>query len=211
MEIDGSRVIAGYERLGARWTDTGAPIAAHLAPGLTAAAVTTAERAAGLLLPAELALWWRWHDGVRRRQPGTRLGVESRIGVGGWEFLSLAEALAERESMLRVCGRDQHPYPADDADWDGYWRPGWLPVVAFDANLLFVDCDPARRGGASAVRGWDREPTDVATARAGSWPEVVAVWERLLRERYYVWSARDGNWLDRWDDLPPEVRVSGLT
>jgi len=66
-------------RLEQLWAQLGAPIADQLAPGLTEAELSARERAAGLSLPAELRIWWGWHDGVRRLQPGTRLGLESLV------------------------------------------------------------------------------------------------------------------------------------
>jgi cell wall assembly regulator SMI1 len=59
------------DRLAALWRAQGAPIAQHLAPGLTSAELDGYERSSGLTLPAELRQWWGWHNGVNRAVPGT--------------------------------------------------------------------------------------------------------------------------------------------
>ncbi|MEV4118134.1 SMI1/KNR4 family protein [Micromonospora sp. NPDC049645] len=194
-------------RLELQWRRNNAPIAARLAPGHSDDHLAAAFRAADLHLPAEVRRWWGWHDGVRRLEPGTRLGVESQIGPGGWEFLSLTEAMDERSLMLRVCGRAH--YPADDRDWDGYWRPSWLPLFALDGNLVFVDLGRSAQGG-SPVHLWSAQPEDVGVARTASLADLLAIWVRLLDERYYWWSTDQGRWVDRRQDVPPTLISRGL-
>jgi cell wall assembly regulator SMI1 len=190
------------DRLEALWRDQGAPIADQLAPGLSHEQLDEYERASGLTFPAEIRRWWGWHDGVRRRLPDMRYESGSLIGVGGWEFLSCAEALAERTLMLEVAPREGDP-AADDDEVDVFWRPSWLPVSTANTALVFVDCVDA----VPTVRIWHKVPDDVDTARAQSWTGAVAFWVRLLAERYYFWSPEHNRWQDRWDELPPELRV----
>ena len=88
--------------------------------------------------------------------PGTRLGPETCPGPGGWEVLSLAEALADRAWQLDFT----------DTDDDGFvrWQPSWIPVVAWDADNLYVDCDtgtvhhcsPSSEGMTVVLRPSDR-------------------------------------------------------
>lgn len=144
---------------------------------------------------------------MRRLEPATRLGVESQVGPGGWEFLTLAESMAERNLMLSLCGRAH--YPADDQDWDGYWRPSWLPLFAFDSNLVFVDLDRSPLGRVP-VHLWAAQPEDVGVPRTTSLAELLAIWVRLLDERYYWWSAEQGRWQDRRPDVPPPLIDRGL-
>ncbi|MFG1839079.1 SMI1/KNR4 family protein [Micromonospora sp. NPDC049175] len=196
------------EQLESQWRRIGAPIAERLAPGKSDGHLAAVFSASDLHLPAEVRRLWGWHDGVRRLQAGTRLGMESRVGPGGWEFLSLTEAMDERSLMLGVCGRTH--YPADDRDWDGYWRPSWLPLFAFDANLVFVDLARSSHGN-SPVHLWSAEPEDVGVARTASLTDLLAIWVGLLDEGYYWWSADQGGWwMDRRQDVPYPLIRSGL-
>jgi cell wall assembly regulator SMI1 len=193
MQLD-----ALLDRLETLWRDQGAPIADQLAPGLTDEQLDGYERTSGLTFPAEVRRWWGWHDGVRRQFPGTREEPGSVIGVGGWDFLSCDEVLAERAFMLDVASRT--------GDDDVYWRPTWLPMLVSHADLVFVDCaDPA-----PMVRIWHQAPDDLHTARARSWTDAVAFWVRMLAERYYLWSPDDGRWRDRRAELPPHLRTGTL-
>ena len=194
-------------RLAELWRRQGAPIADHLAAGCGEADLHRLERDHGLTFPAELRTWWGWHDGVERRQPGTRLGVESLVGVGPWEFLSCREALDSRALMLRVAGRAE--YPATDDDWDGYWRPSWLPVLAYDAHMVFVDVDQDHAGQVP-VRVWDAQPDDVVRPRVGSWTDAVALWVNLIEGGYYTWSADRQVWTHRRQDIPEDALATGL-
>ncbi|WP_320065789.1 hypothetical protein [Micromonospora sp. RTGN7] len=195
------------EALEARWREHGAPIAGRLAPGLAEDELAARFRPLGSALPDELRLWWGRHDGVRRFQPGTRLGTESQVGPGGWELLSLDEALSERALMLKLCGRPH--YPADDRDWDGYWRPSWMPLFAFDANLVFANLDGATDVGVP-LHLWAAQPEDVGVAHTASLTDLLAIWERLLGERYYWWSADEGRWEDRRPEVPMSLIHAGL-
>ena len=182
-------------RLEQLWAQLGAPIADQLAPGLTEAELSARERAAGLSLPAELRIWWGWHDGVRRLQPGTRLGLESLVGVGPWEFLSCVESLDERALMSRVAGE--------------LWQPTWLPVLAFDAHRVFVDCGQDQDGRVP-VRVWDAQPDDLDRHRLPSFAALVALWVQLLEAGSVAWSDQRPVWPGGRQDLPAELLATGL-
>lgn len=166
------------------------------------------EEEAGLVFPPELRAWWGWHNGVVRLQPGTRLGIESRIGAGAWEFLSAEEALESRARQLSINVRQD--YPASDEEWQFQWRDSWLPVVTFDADSLFVDCAGVMPPGTVTVRGWDHTPDDVFTPRACSFSSAVAIWVDLLESRYFWWSSEQQGWDDRWQEVPECLRMGGV-
>lgn len=161
-----------FERLRSAWQTHRAPIADHLAPGLTETELETIEASAGLVLPAELRRWWGWHDGVQRRIAGTSLGPESLLGAGPWELLSLAEALRYRDLMVQLT----EEFEEDD---EVRWLPEWLPVVHFDGSYLFATCG-APRAERSEVRRWTKVPDDPYTVRAPSWTAAVETFTGLL-------------------------------
>ncbi len=192
------------QRLEQAWVDQGAPIAEHLAPGATEAHLDEIEHRVGCALVPELRAWWGWHDGVVRRQPGTLLGRETRIGPGGWEFLSSTEAVQERDRRRADWGVGN----AGDSDenWQGQWRTEWLPFLTFDAYALFIDCRQVSPVGTSPVRRYDHTPDDVFTPIAGALYQAVGVWMYLLEERYYEWDPDQQGWVDRYQEIPLPLR-----
>jgi len=124
-----------------------------------------------------------------------------------WEFLSMDEALAEREVRLTLNWREP---PMSDSDWAGDWRPNWLPVVMYSGNCLFVDCDAVSASGSVTLREWEKVPEDVFTPVAPSFSHAVATWVDLLDERFYWWSADERIWSYReWSDFPEHLRRHG--
>jgi cell wall assembly regulator SMI1 len=200
MPRDLSRLDTLLAQLEAVWREQGAPTAEQLAAGLSDDELDRYERVAGLTFPAEIRRWWHWHDGVRRRFPDAREEPGSVIGVGHWDFLSCAEALEERAVMMRTAPR------TGDDEVDVFWRPTWLPMLTSNADRVFVDCARAL----PTVHIWHKVPDDLDTVRAESWTDAVAFWVRMLTERYYFWSPEEGAWRDRWEELPPQLRVDTL-
>src|ERR1044072_6340066 len=72
-----------------RWVRMRAPIAGRLRPGLAAGELDSLASATGLRLPAELCVWWGWHDGASTGE----LARDAGIGPDT-PFPSLPEALA---------------------------------------------------------------------------------------------------------------------
>ena len=77
-----------------RWVRMRAPIAGRLRPGLAAGELDSLASATGLRLPAELCVWWGWHDGASTGE----LARDAWIGPDT-PFHSLAEALEERTRL----------------------------------------------------------------------------------------------------------------
>lgn len=201
--LSGLRVRGSCDRLERAWREQGAPIADHLAPGATDLHLDEIEARYGAKLPAELRSWWAWHDGVRRLQPGLRLGPETQVGPGNWEFLSSAEAVEERDR--RRAGSES----ASDADedWQGGWRVEWLPILTMDAYALFVDCRQVTPSGTTPVRRYDHVPEDVFTPQTASLRQQVEVWTYLLEEHYCVWNHGNQSWDARFAKTPWPLRA----
>ncbi|MET8152352.1 SMI1/KNR4 family protein [Actinoplanes sp. NPDC049668] len=192
--------LVAFERLLASWRSHRAPVADHLSPGLGDGELDAVERSTGLVLPLEMRRWWGWHDGVRRRVPGSRLGPESRLGVA-WDFLSLSEALQARARLIELT----EEFVEDD---EVRWLPEWLPVVSYDSSYLFVAC-AAPRADRSEVRRWDREPDDPYTVRASSWTDAVTVFADLLESGDYTYSTETERW-DGPERPSPDAHVRAL-
>ncbi|WP_164842368.1 SMI1/KNR4 family protein [Actinoplanes solisilvae] len=175
-----------FEQLRHEWMNHRAPVADHLRPGLDDSELDAVEASTGLVLPSEMRRWWGWHDGVQRRVPGTALGPESRLGAGGWDLLSLSEALAHRASLIELTAE----FVEDD---EVRWLPEWLPVVGYDSNYLFITAG-APRAPHSSVRLWARTPDDPYTVRAPSWIAAVAVFTELLRGGEYTFDPSSERW-----------------
>ncbi|GIF26087.1 hypothetical protein BJ973_003357 [Actinoplanes tereljensis] len=183
-------------RLEAAWVAQGAPIAGDLAPGLGDARLDELLAVDDLVLPAELRLWWGWHDGV-----GSGVWNEpvSRLGAGSWAFLSLGEALEQRRSEISMGGGS---FPADPGDWAGQWAPWWLPVAVAGSAYLFADLSAV--GLEAPIHLWAQQPDDVFTVQFPSFGDVVAGWADGLERGYFVWSAERNEW-DIPGNLPDEA------
>jgi cell wall assembly regulator SMI1 len=67
---------AMLEALAARWREQGAAIADDLRPGLAEAEMQAAAEPFGLALPAEVRVWWGWHDGTASTTGTSALGLD---------------------------------------------------------------------------------------------------------------------------------------
>lgn len=189
--------------LESEWRRNNAPIADHLAAPATAEELAVVAQVLGVPLPPELLVWWGWwHNGVNRLQPGTRGGLEAGIGPIGMDFLSISEALLEREFMFDVAP------PPEDTSLDGvFWMPTWLPFAKTDANVLFVDCSAVTRDGTVAVHAWWHTPENLHVPLSGSFTSAVAVWVAQLQDGAFSCDSH-GYWLRR---EPPTATTIALT
>jgi cell wall assembly regulator SMI1 len=194
-------------RLEAAWRDQDAAITELLAPGASDYEVAAWEERSGLTLPPELRIWWGWHNGCDFSDPppGT-LAYDWIIGPAS-EFLSMDHALRERDARL---SRNWREPPVSDADWEGDWRPEWLPVIGAEAHVLFVDCSTVTASGSVPLRRWDNAPEDVFTPAAVSFTHAVASWVDMIEQGYFWWSKEDHGWRNRWLDVPEHLRVGGV-
>ncbi len=63
------------ERVDSLLRSRNAPIADAWAPGLSDAEIDETIGRAGLEMPEELRVWWRWHNGVRKDWPDRRPSI----------------------------------------------------------------------------------------------------------------------------------------
>ena len=183
------------QELESQWRREGAPVAGLLAPGLSDAQIDELVEPLGIVLPEELRVWWRWHNGLAEKPDEHQRGS---IGPGDWHPMSLREA---RDRYL------QEPHRKDWPDGDLYWRDAWFPFANLSNDVLFVDTsriDP--RGDAAPVRirkwfGWEGYDVDIAPSLA----VVLATWVRALREGYYWWDRDEGVWHDRIAEAPIDL------
>jgi hypothetical protein len=110
-------------------------------------------------------------------------------------MLSCAESLKYAAMMRRVA-----------ADM---WEPTWLPVLAYDAHQVFVDCGQDR-DDLFPVRVWDAETDDRERHRFESFTDLVALSVRLLESGYSTWSAEYRMWVRRRDLVPGDACRTGL-
>ncbi|MDI6105955.1 SMI1/KNR4 family protein [Actinoplanes sp. NEAU-A12] len=168
-------------RLEAVWRAQGAPIADSLAPGLSGDDLAELEAEHGLVVPAELRLWWGWHDGVVGG--GRRGGSLSAIGAGPWHFLSLGEALDVRRFHIAL---DPSPFPESVDDWNGEWASWWLPVFKAGSACCFADLSTATDSGVS-IHLWAQQPDDPFTPMFASFGEMVEASADGIERGYFTW------------------------
>jgi cell wall assembly regulator SMI1 len=115
------------------------------------------EEQCGVHLPTELRAAWtaaNGADAIIFARPGY---------LTGYNFLSVAEALEERESMKdRAPGYVGYiePKPRDSRIRAGWFQPGWLPFGNFGGGtlLLILDLAPAESGSMGQVIAFTHDP-----------------------------------------------------
>jgi hypothetical protein len=190
-------LIPWLERLEAQWVRLNAPIAGLLNAGLSDDAIDELAEPYGVVVPLELRTWWGWHDGAGP-WPGVAAVNTVTIGPGGYEFLSLRQALAKYEMNRRA-----HTPPDEFV-----WQASWLPFMTQGAQRLYVDCHEVTADQFSPVKlvSWE---TDMPTvARAWSLRHAVSLWVWLLESDYYWWESDGGYWDHR--PLPEFAYWTGL-
>ncbi len=184
------RLRRALDRLEQLFDEQQAPIARQLRPGLDAA--TLAELTAGLTpgLPAEVRIWFSWHDGAEVR------GWESTL-PNGLLLLSLQEALEEHAAVLAEPGTES------------YYSPLWLPLCG--RGGYFIAIDRAVAGGeVTPVRYVGPEETDAFVVKAASLTEMIETWVRMCEEGYWRYDHTNGQWEDHLAEIPLQLRITRL-
>jgi hypothetical protein len=105
--------------------ERGARVADSWRPPASAEVVAKKVRALDLTVPAEVAVWWAWHDGVAGDSLQMRL-----VGLG-WEPLSVDGAVEATLTHRRL---------AETEDLFPDWPQSWL-VLGFDGSSGRLVCD----------------------------------------------------------------------
>jgi hypothetical protein len=175
--------------------DQRAPIAEHFREPTTAEAIEELESSVGFPIPAELRLWWSWHDGAA--SDGTRRNAT----IGPWFFFfGSAEALAATEHMRKVVAR-----LALEPDWgvEIAWKESWLAIT----DVGRVACECRASVDTASVIGVEIAPTKVGARSLG---ELVDWWIEALESGAWRYGRNRPLW-DRIGDLIPlEAVGSGL-
>lgn len=187
----------GLER---EWRRLGAPIADGLQPGLALEAIDQIAEVQGWTIPYEFRVLWNWRNGADPSRPRS-------IGPGGYEFLSLQEALSET-------ARQRELFPDTPQYRPAVWQPYWLVVMTQGPQRLYADCRTDRPFGTPGIAPLGLAPLeweDADLARARSLLEATALWRWLLEAGYYHLSTHGELELKRpYVELPLWIRLNGL-
>lgn len=199
----GKRLLVLLEELKAFWVEQGAPIAQALRPGLSDEQIDELMAPTGLILPEEARVWWSWHNGVAL-EPLPGLGA-LHFGLGGWDVLSLEQAVAEYWRNRSLLGEPLEPEIAPEM----YWHQNWFPLMSFDANCVFFEC-PSALSTQMPLYMQDHVWEDFQTAQATSLLEAMKFWLNVARGGYYRWDPGLQRWEVEYGEIPLEWRRSGL-
>jgi hypothetical protein len=191
------------DELAARWREQGAAVADDLRPGLPEDEVRSAAEAVGLTLPAEVLVWWGWHDGTGSLTAKSALGLDLL-------YLPMASAFRlyeteRRNAALVADGSD--PLSQDDV-----WPRAWLPLSTKGAGMMMVcDCGVAE-GGPTPIRHVDHEFFDRShTPVADSLGTAVGWWIDAIDRGAWSYNRERGHW-ERFPDrlTDPGLASTGL-
>lgn len=143
------------EQLRRLWHDERRRLATRLAPGLTADETGGRLAAIGVAAPAELLVWWGWHNGTQNEAHATMTDT-------GFAFLGIDWAV---QAAVRHRGYapdrvllDQPWDPTVAAARQAEWGQTLVPISRSPAGFLVVDC--YRADAMSPVWFFDREGGD---------------------------------------------------
>lgn len=143
---------AAIDRLVAALRQQGAPIAAHLSPGLSDDEMQTLVAPLDIVLPAEARAWWRYANGVPSDAPGSGALSPS------WSWAGLEDIVAEC-IWRRESGREG-ALPGLPSLFDA----AWLPIVIGD-GMLVIDTS---QDVTAAVYNVDWHDDDLTEPYAGA-------------------------------------------
>lgn len=181
------RALEGIE---AAWRRQGAPIAAHLAPGLSDQEIDALLQPSGITLPETARELFRWHDGAGLGEPHPWYG--RAVGAGHWRFQPLHECLDYYvnewlPAIAEACAL-QGERPAA-------WR-GWFPLFLCDEHgqAVAVFC-PEKAGTPHAVCAADVIGGTPGTALTHlSLAALLETWRGWLDDEHIAWDALTGEW-----------------
>ena len=129
--------------------------------GATSKEVISLEQVLGFPLDDHLKSAWQYANGSRSNQT-----IFARKDFfTGYEFLSIKDALAQREGMKRRSpqyAEYSQPEPRDARIEEGWFQPGWLPFASFGGAtlLLIVDYSP-RKGKPGQIIAFTHDPDTI--------------------------------------------------
>ncbi len=186
---------ADLETLEARWRDRGLPIADHMAPGLTDAALDAVASEFSLGLPEELRTWWGWHDGlVGTRDTQNDARVWERY-PGGSVLLTSSEAITVARNHRALSEELEEPGEWEADDW---WKTSWVPFVETleGAAMLCETAKATKNGCPVAYHHWGTttDSLDGPHPLASSLGELVRWWIGLYDCGAFYEDTRTGRW-----------------
>ncbi|QGG95865.1 SMI1/KNR4 family protein [Actinomarinicola tropica] len=197
MSADALReALAGLE---ARWSAHGVDLRELLGSGVAPDTLAPELRTLGFAASDELTVWFSWQGG----DDGSNRAVERRVGPA-MDAVRLREALEVRLMYLGLADEFRRGLDPDLEPPD-LWDPSWLPVINFGSGgSLAVECG-AEPTGTSPV--WRYETSRMPGRQiAGSLAELVAGWNRLIDDGWWVWDGQHRRWT-LGPDRPPEDLV----
>jgi hypothetical protein len=172
------------------WCRQGAPITAHLAPGLTNREIDTILRPIGITLPEAAREVFRWHDGAGLGEPHPWFG--RALGFGNWRFQPLQQCvdyyadewLPAIEEAIELQG------PGPDV-----WRP-WFPLFLCDeyAQAVVIFCTETPLSSHEVCAGNVHAETPLTALRHLSLAAVLETWRWWLDAEHVRWDAPTGEW-----------------
>jgi len=162
--------------------EAGAPVANTFRPGASEEKLDLAAAEFGVALPAELRLWWQWHDGVIG---GAEAGVGKPLYPEGPQMLPIDEAVKSYRSWRDRAKRGTKPdlpFPLDHPDH--MFSPTFVPILGTRYGAILV-CDASDRDIAPVVTidpmYEGPEPTSKSLGDAVTWISnayEAGVWSR---------------------------------
>lgn len=110
------------QELGSRLSAQHVPAMGVAQAGLSDDELDEMSSEAGLSLPDEARVWWRWRNGTPE-QVGAP--VQREIGPGFW-WMRLEDALSRRASIYQSFLAE---FDGDEVQVRQAWTPSWLPFV----------------------------------------------------------------------------------
>jgi cell wall assembly regulator SMI1 len=165
------------DRLTATWRAHGVPGEEALAPGRHVGSFTSDDGSIHVELPAELQMWWAWHDGRVEDWEGTwPIGPSLRP-------LSSAQSRDRWQRSMEMATDAAAPAPAGTplADPGYWWRASWVPLFSDGSGYIVGDCALGGPDVAPIRRiEWGPDLDVVARPRTDSFGQLVEWWIEAL-------------------------------